>query len=258
MKLSSNFSIPAPPAMVFDRFLDPDTMRACIPGCEEFSRDGEHRYVGRLVSTVAHVRFDAAFSAEITDLQPHRRVQAVLRGEDRRLASALKVDAVLDVEPDGGASRVGYSMEMAMWGKLGRMGESIFRRRTLEVERQFVEAFTLACSDPASVPAGRAVAGSSPVSRTGLSTPEPGTGPAHPHRPGGPPRILRPGEQEPVWAPEPAPTADHATAPTAPVSRRRRRWRSRRVTVVRGMLRGVEGALQRVHTVLSRLDEGAS
>jgi hypothetical protein len=36
-------------------------------------------------------------------------------------------------------------MEMAMWGKLGRMGESIFRRRTAEVERQFVDAFTLAC-----------------------------------------------------------------------------------------------------------------
>ena len=32
-----------------------------------------------------------------------------------------------------------------MWGKLGRMGESIFRRRTAEVEKQFVEAFTRAC-----------------------------------------------------------------------------------------------------------------
>jgi hypothetical protein len=37
-------------------------------------------------------------------------------------------------------------MEMAMWGKLGRMGESIFRRRTAEVEKQFVAAFSRAAS----------------------------------------------------------------------------------------------------------------
>jgi carbon monoxide dehydrogenase subunit G len=146
MKLGSTFSVPVESERVFERFLDPDSMRVCIPGCEELVRVDEKQYTGRLVNEIAHVRFDASFSAEITELDPPREVRAVLKGEDRRLGSSLKLDAVLNVRPAGDGSEVTYSMEMALWGKLGRMGESIFRRRTAEVEKQFVERFTQVCS----------------------------------------------------------------------------------------------------------------
>jgi len=145
MKIGSSFSVPEESARVFELFLDAPTMQSCIPGCHELVRVDDTHYTGRLVNEIAHVRFDAAFSVEIVSLDLPHEVRAVLKGEDRRLASSLKVDAVLQVRPEEAASMVNYSMEIAMWGKLGRMGESIFRRKTLEVERQFVEAFTHAC-----------------------------------------------------------------------------------------------------------------
>ena len=46
---------------------------------------------------------------------------------------------------EGSASSVTYSIELDMWGKLGRMGESILRRKIADVERQFVDAFSRAC-----------------------------------------------------------------------------------------------------------------
>jgi hypothetical protein len=146
MKIASTFTVPVDSQRVFDLFLDPDTMAACIPGCEELVRVDERHYSGRLVNEIAHVRFNASFSAEIVDLDPPREVRAVLKGEDRRLGSSLKLDAVLGVRPNGDGSEVTYSMELALWGKLGRMGESIFRRRTAEVEKQFVEKFTQICT----------------------------------------------------------------------------------------------------------------
>jgi carbon monoxide dehydrogenase subunit G len=146
MKLGSTFTVPVDSERVFERFLDPDSMRVCIPGCEELLRVDDKHYTGRLVNEIAHVRFNASFSAEITELTPPRKVRAVLKGEDRRLGSSLKLDAVLTVQPAGDASEVTYSMEMALWGKLGRMGESILRRRTAEVETQFVERFTQVCT----------------------------------------------------------------------------------------------------------------
>lgn len=146
MKIASTFTVPVDSQRVFDLFLDPDTMAACIPGCEELVRVDERHYSGRLVNEIAHVRFNASFSAEIVDLDPPREVRAVLKGEDRRLGSSLKLDAVLGVRPNGDGSEVNYSMELALWGKLGRMGESIFRRRTAEVEKQFVEKFTQICT----------------------------------------------------------------------------------------------------------------
>jgi carbon monoxide dehydrogenase subunit G len=147
MKLGSTFTVPADSKTVFDLFFDADTMRACIPGCEELVRVDETHYTGRLVNEIAHVRFNAAFSAEIIGVDAPHGVKAILKGEDRRLGSSLKLDATLSVEPAGAdSSTVTYAMEMAMWGKLGRMGESIFRRRTAEVEKQFVAAFSRAAS----------------------------------------------------------------------------------------------------------------
>lgn len=145
MKMSSSFSVPEESVRVFELFLDAPTMRVCIPGCQELVRVDDTHYTGRLVNEIAHVRFDAAFSVEIVGLEVPHEVRAVLKGEDRRLASSLKLESVLRVSSEGDASMVSYSMEIAMWGKLGRMGESIFRRTTVEVERQFVEAFTRAC-----------------------------------------------------------------------------------------------------------------
>jgi carbon monoxide dehydrogenase subunit G len=186
MKFGSSFTVPAASTTVFDLFLDAPTMRACIPGCEELERTDETHFRGRLVNTIAHVRFNAAFSAEIVGLDAPHEVRAVLQGEDQRLGSSIKVQATLTVQPDGDGSLVTYAMELALWGKLGRLGESIVQRRTVEVERQFVEAFTRACTAqptelPAPVPVGaRGAEGavSSPPSAPGTPGAAPSPAPA--------------------------------------------------------------------------------
>jgi hypothetical protein len=141
MKIGSTLTIPAEPNRVFERFLDPDTMRACIPGCTELERLDDKHYRGLLVNEIAHVRFSASFAAEITEIHPPTLVRAVLTGEDRKLGSSLKINATLEVTSDGDQSKVSYEMDVALWGKLGRLGEPIVRRRSIEVERQFSAAF---------------------------------------------------------------------------------------------------------------------
>jgi carbon monoxide dehydrogenase subunit G len=154
MKLASEFSVPAAPEKVFPLFFDPDTMRGCIPGCAELSKVDETTYRGKLVNEVAHVRFSAGFSAavrSVTDEPAGKEVTAVLKGEDRRLGSSIKIDAKLSVRPDGPAgesSVIGYEMDMALWGKLGRLGEPIIRRRSREVELEFARSLAIACGAP--------------------------------------------------------------------------------------------------------------
>src|SRR5258708_4080897 len=89
MKLASSFTVPAAADKVVALFLDPTTMRSCIPGCEELVQTDETRYKGSLVNEVAHVRFKAAFTAEITSMSMSDNtaqpavVRARLRGELR-------------------------------------------------------------------------------------------------------------------------------------------------------------------------------
>jgi carbon monoxide dehydrogenase subunit G len=194
MKLSSSFTVPAESTLVFAHFLDPDSMRVSVPGCTELERVDDTHYRGRLVNEIAHVRFSAGFTAEITSLRAPEEVHAVLRGEDRRLGSSIKIDATLTVRPAEGASdegasdegastgdasdegastgdasggvasQVGYSLQVSLWGKIGRLGESIVRRRSQDVEREFVAAFAELCASgppgqrpatPAAPPTGR-------------------------------------------------------------------------------------------------------
>ena len=152
MKLASQFNVAAAPDQVFSLFFDADTMRICLPGCEELIRVDEKTYRGSLTNEVAHMKFRAAFSAEIQSVTPAAEpngssvVHAVLRGEDRRLGSTVKIDATMTVAPDGDESRISYELEMAMWGKLGRLGESIIRRRSMEAEKQFAVALAAVCA----------------------------------------------------------------------------------------------------------------
>ena len=153
VKLASSFTVPAAADKAVALLLDPTTMRSCIPGCEELVQTDETHYKGTLVNEVAHVRFKAAFAAEIVSVTESgvdgpAVVHALLRGEDRRLGSTIRVDATLRVAPvePGDASEIGYEFELAIRGKLGRLGEAVIRRRTAEVERQFVEALTAVCS----------------------------------------------------------------------------------------------------------------
>ena len=63
VKLASSFTVPAAADKVVALFLDPATMRSCIPGCEELVQTDETHYKGTLVNEVAHVRFKAGFTA---------------------------------------------------------------------------------------------------------------------------------------------------------------------------------------------------
>jgi carbon monoxide dehydrogenase subunit G len=152
MKLSSQFDVPAAPDKVVALFFDPATMRECLPGCEELEQVDEKTFRGVLTNEIAHVKFKAGFSAVITSVEEPTTssepavINAVLKGEDRRLGSTIKVDATMTIAPLGEQSRVTYELEMAMWGKLGRLGESVIRRRSVEVERQFSEALAAVCA----------------------------------------------------------------------------------------------------------------
>lgn len=212
MKLASQFPVPAPPERAFELFLNPDVMRTCIPGCEELVRVDDVTFRGRLVNVIAHVRFNAGFSVTMTAVEPPAKVVAVLKGEDHRLGSSIKMDAVLTLEPDGRGSIVGYEMELALWGKLGRLGEPIVRKRTAEVEKQFVRAFAEACGG-APVPATASAASSATGSSAAAS-------PAASHRLAA---VPSPAPADGAGAGNPAPRAHGRWARLVAWFRRRRR-----------------------------------
>ena len=124
MDLAATFTVSRPPATVFAALLDPALMRRCLPGCEELERTDERTFRGRMQSEIAHVRFNSAFSATIVDFDPPNRLHALLQGEDRRIASSIKIDIDLHLTGRGDETDLAYTMQLSLWGRIGRLGEA--------------------------------------------------------------------------------------------------------------------------------------
>lgn len=148
MRISSEFMVQANPDHVFETLLNPLVMQGCIPGCTELSMIDETHYTGNLTNEIAHVKFNAAFTAELTELKKPNNIKVVLSGDDRKLATSISVVISLEVTSNGSDSKIHYDMDVAIRGKLGRLGEPIIRRRSAEVERDFVAALTRSFRTP--------------------------------------------------------------------------------------------------------------
>ena len=70
MELTGEYKIPAPRQTVWEGLNDPETLKACIPGCEELEKSGDDSFAAKVKSKIGPV--SAKFSGEVTlsDLNP--------------------------------------------------------------------------------------------------------------------------------------------------------------------------------------------
>ena len=137
MRLTSSFRVRATPERVWDVLLDPAALLASMPGCEAVERVTDTVYRARLRVKVSYITLSAATETVITTLDPPHRLESTTRGEDASLASALRVDSRLELRADGDATEVRYDMDISLSGRLGALGESIFRGKATELGAEF-------------------------------------------------------------------------------------------------------------------------
>jgi uncharacterized protein len=139
MRIASQFSVPAGRNTVWEALLDPSVLLQSIPGCEDLQPLDENHFRARLVTSVAHIEFAAGIEATITERVAPELLTALIEGEDTRLASALRVDAALVLAEDQAFNTtVSYTLDIALRGRLGRLGEPIIRRKSRDMEAEFV------------------------------------------------------------------------------------------------------------------------
>jgi hypothetical protein len=137
MRLTSTFRVRAAPARVWDVLLDPSALLASMPGCEAIERVSDTVYRARLRVKVSYITLSAATETVITAIDPPRRLESTTRGEDASLASSLRVDSRLTLHPDGETTEVRYDMDISLWGRLGALGEAVFRGKATELGAEF-------------------------------------------------------------------------------------------------------------------------
>ncbi len=140
MVIESSFAVQAPPQKVWDFIVDPTQMVGCVPGCSKVEQTGENTYRATMSAKVAYITFSANTEVTITRLDPPRELESVAKGEDKRLGSNVQIAATLRLTPQAdGATEVAYRADVSLWGKLGTLGEPVFRQKATQMGKEFAQ-----------------------------------------------------------------------------------------------------------------------
>lgn len=124
MQLTDARDIKADPATVWAALLDPEVLKACIPGCQELTGSPEDGFEATVVQKVGPVK--ATFKGAVTLSDIVVGESATLSGEGKGGAAGFaKGSARISLSPVAEGTRLGYEVEAHVGGKLAQLGSRL-------------------------------------------------------------------------------------------------------------------------------------
>lgn len=140
MNLSDQREIAAERKAVWDAILDPDVLKACIPGCEELTGSPEEGFEAVVVQKVGPVK--AKFKGEVTISDIVVGESLTLSGQGKGgpagFASGSADVRLSDIE---GGTLLEYDVDAKVGGKLAQLGSRIIDGFAKKLAGQFFERF---------------------------------------------------------------------------------------------------------------------
>lgn len=151
MQMTDSREIGAAPDMVWRAILDPEVLKACIPGCESLTgsvTDGFEAVVKQKVGPVS-----ATFTGlvQITDVVEGRSLR--LSGEGKGgVAGFAKGGADVTLEPVAGGTKLTYDVQASVGGKIAQLGSRIIDGFARKLADEFFTRFQEAVEGPEEEP----------------------------------------------------------------------------------------------------------
>ncbi len=161
MLIEETFTVDAPIDVVWKFITDPDKVGPCVPGCEGVEVTGPRTYRATVKVALGPIKTRFNVEVEWTEEEAPVYAASVTRGEEGGRASTLKADSVLRLSPVGNvATEVYYRSEVSIFGRLGKFGLGIMKKKATALGRQFAETFRESVEkslEPEAAPADRSV-----------------------------------------------------------------------------------------------------
>jgi carbon monoxide dehydrogenase subunit G len=139
MTFEDTFVVAAPVQTVWRFLRDPEQIGKCIPGTERVEMVDDRHYNVAASAKVSFLTVSFDMKVTVTEIDEPRRLVSVAEGVDSRLGERVKMTTALMLAPEGAdTTRVGYRIDMSMFGKLASIGFAVIRGKA----KQMAETFT--------------------------------------------------------------------------------------------------------------------
>ncbi|HZP96305.1 MAG TPA: carbon monoxide dehydrogenase subunit G [Candidatus Limnocylindria bacterium] len=137
MRIDASYTYPAAPAQVWARLLDPESLRACIPGCEALESIGPDRWNARLSVGAGPIR--GTYTGAVAITGKREPMSYTLEVEGRGSPGFVKGSAQVTLVPDGVGTRVDVVADGQVGGTVAAVGQRMLTGVARSLMGQFFD-----------------------------------------------------------------------------------------------------------------------
>jgi len=141
MLLEGKFTLKAPIQKLWDTLLQPETLKACLPGAEKIELIDEKTYDCVVKQKVGPISVRFKFKSILTKVEPPNHVEMGGDGMDLGKAGRFTQKTSIDLKETGaGEVEVSYRCDASIVGKLAMFGDRVLKAKAKKIEAEFTQA----------------------------------------------------------------------------------------------------------------------
>ena len=140
MTMTGEVQLPAPRATEWEKLNDAETLKACIPGCEELNKTSDTEFQAIAVAKIGPVKAKFKGKVHLTDLDPPNGYRISGEG-DGGVAGFAKGGATVALSDKDGGTLLTYNVEAQIGGKLAQLGQRLVNGAAKKLADDFFRNF---------------------------------------------------------------------------------------------------------------------
>src|SRR5437016_12049923 len=143
MTMNGQVQLPASREVVWAKLNDPEVLKSCIPGSEQFEKTSESEFQAVATVKVGPVKARWKGKVRLSDLDPPNGYRISGEGEGG-VAGFAKGGATVGLADKDGGTLLSYNVEAQIGGKLAQLGQRLINGAAKKLADEFFANFAKA------------------------------------------------------------------------------------------------------------------